>query len=235
MSEFDTNYLLKILPKLIKENDTIKGAIISILSGIVATKEDIKDVIREMDKRFEAVDKRFEAVDKRFEALQIQIDKRFESFLLQMDKRFKAMDGRLKKIELTNKQISLSVNRIESKEGKYLENTVLELMKETLRLENIIPDKIRKEILTDTKGEIFYPGYTTDIDVIVENGNTYLVEVKATTGSENVAHFLQNVALYEKQKGKKITKPIIVTLRINRNTKVLAENQNIRVIAGNIN
>ncbi|MHA1854837.1 MAG: hypothetical protein ACTSYY_02240, partial [Promethearchaeota archaeon] len=84
MNEFDTNYLLDILPKLIKENDTIKGAIISILSGIVATKEDIKDVIREMDKRFEAIqiqmDKRFEAMDKHFEAM----DKRFEA----MDKRF---------------------------------------------------------------------------------------------------------------------------------------------------
>ena len=220
MNEFDTNYLLKILPKLIKENDTIKGAIISILSGVVATKEDIKDVIREMDKRFEA--------------LQLQMDKRFEALLLQMDKRFKSMDERLDALELTNKQLLLSVNRIESKEGKYIENTVLELMKESLKLENILPDKIRREVLSDPNGEIFYPGYTTDIDVLIENGNIYLVEVKATVGSENVAHFLQNVALYEKQKGKKITKPIIVTLRINRNTKALAEIQKIRVIAGNI-
>ncbi len=227
MNEFDTNYLLKILPKLIKENDTIKGAIISILSGVVATKEDIKDIIREMDKRFESM-------DKRFEALQLQLDKRFEALLLQMDKRFKAMDERLDALELTNKQLLLSVNRIETKEGKYLENTVLELMKESLKLENILPDKIRREVLTDPNGEIFYSGYTTNIDVLVENGNIYLVEVKVTVGSENVAHFLQNVALYEKQKGKKITKPIIVTLRINRNTKALAENLNIRVIAGNI-
>ena len=108
-------------------------------------------------------------------------------------------------------------------------------IKESLKLENILPDKIRKEVLTDSKGEIFYSGYTTDIDVLVENGNIYLVEVKATVGSENVAHFLQNVLLYEKLKGKKITKPIIVTLRINRNTKALAENHNIRVITGNVN
>ena len=257
MNEFDTNYLLDILPKLIKENDTIKGAIISILSGIVATKEDIKDVIRAMDKRFEAIqlqmdkrfeaiqlqmDKRFEAMDKRFEAMQLQMnkrfeamDKRFEAMQLQMDKRFNAVDKHLELIELSNKQISLSVNRIESKEGKYLENTVLELMKETLELENILSDKIRGEAITDPDGEIFYPGYTTDIDVLIENGNIYLVEVKATVGSEDIAHFLQNVKLYEKQKGKKITRPIIVALRINQNTKVLAENRNIRVIAGNIN
>ncbi|MHA1721218.1 MAG: hypothetical protein ACTSXK_16995, partial [Promethearchaeota archaeon] len=191
MNEFDTNYLLDILPKLIKENDTIKGAIISILSGIVATKEDIKDVIREMDKRFEAIqiqmdkrfeamdkhfeamdkrfeamDKRFEAMDKRFEAIQIQMnkrfeamDKRFEAIQIQMDKRFEAMDKRFEavnqhftKIESYNKEMSLTLNRIESKEGKYFENTVLELMEETLKLENINPDKIRREFLTDPNG-----------------------------------------------------------------------------------
>jgi len=44
---------LEKLPTLIKENNLIKGAIISALSGVVATKEDIKELIREMDKRFE--------------------------------------------------------------------------------------------------------------------------------------------------------------------------------------
>ena len=62
---------LKILPKLIQEDNQVKGAIITALSGIVATKEDIKQVIEEFDKRFEAM-------DKRFEAMQIQMDKRFE-------------------------------------------------------------------------------------------------------------------------------------------------------------
>ena len=42
MSEIDIDELLKILPKLIRENDTIKGAILSALSGIVATHEDIR-------------------------------------------------------------------------------------------------------------------------------------------------------------------------------------------------
>ncbi|MHA1921423.1 MAG: hypothetical protein ACTSWX_16875, partial [Promethearchaeota archaeon] len=184
MNEFDTNYLLDILPKLIKENDTIKGAIISILSGIVATKEDIKDVIREMDKRFEAIqiqmdkrfeamdkhfeamdkrfeamDKRFEVMDKRFEAIQIQMnqrfeamDKRFEAIQIQMDKRFEAVNQHFTIIESYNKEMSLTLNRIELKEGKYFENTVLELMEETLKLENINPDKIRREFLTDPNG-----------------------------------------------------------------------------------
>ena len=57
MSEIDIDELLKILPKLIRENDTIKGAILSALSGIVATYEDIQELVTQMDKRFEAQDR----------------------------------------------------------------------------------------------------------------------------------------------------------------------------------
>ncbi|MBD3214146.1 MAG: hypothetical protein GF311_16170 [Candidatus Lokiarchaeota archaeon] len=62
MSKIDIDELLKILPKLIRENDTVKGAIISALSGVVATHEDIVELNKAMDKRFEAMDKRFDAL-----------------------------------------------------------------------------------------------------------------------------------------------------------------------------
>ncbi len=71
----DKNELLKLLPKLIREDDEIKGAIITALSGVVATKEDIERIIENSNRRFEAMDKRFEAMDKRFETM----DKRFEN------------------------------------------------------------------------------------------------------------------------------------------------------------
>ena len=74
----DKNELLKLLPKLIREDDEIKGAIITALSGVVATKEDIVRIIENSNRRFEAMDKRFEAMDKRFEALIVQMNKGFE-------------------------------------------------------------------------------------------------------------------------------------------------------------
>ena len=70
---FDKKELLKLLPKLIREDDEIKGAIITALSGVVATKEDIERIIENSNRRFEAMDKRFETMDKRFETM----DKRF--------------------------------------------------------------------------------------------------------------------------------------------------------------
>jgi len=70
----DKNKLLKLLPKLIREDDEIKGAIITALSGVVATKEDIASLIEHSNRRFEEIQKRFEEIEKRFE----EIQKRFE-------------------------------------------------------------------------------------------------------------------------------------------------------------
>ena len=94
MNPIDIDELIRILPTLIRENDTVKGAIITALSGVVATKEDIKELILQMDKRFEAV-------DKRFEAMQQQMDKRFDAMQQQMDKRFTKVETILNEIRQT--------------------------------------------------------------------------------------------------------------------------------------
>jgi hypothetical protein len=72
------------------------------------------------------------------------------------------------------------------------------------------------------------------MDVLVENTNTYLIEVKSTTGSEDITQFLQNAKLFEKFSGKQPTQLILVTLRINQPTYNLAKSQKIHVIAGEI-
>jgi len=101
MSKINIDELLEILPKLIREDDRVKGAIISALSGVVATHEDIVKLTEQMDKRFEAMDKRFEAMDKRFEQMQATMDKRFEQMQATMDKRFETMDKRFEQMQAT--------------------------------------------------------------------------------------------------------------------------------------
>ena len=91
----DKNELIKLLPKLIREDDEIKGAIISALSGVVSTKDDIARIIENSNRRFEAMQVQ---MDKRFEAMQVQMDKRFEAMQVQIDKRFKQVDERFEAI-----------------------------------------------------------------------------------------------------------------------------------------
>ena len=80
MSPIDINELIKILPTLIRENDTVKGAIITALSGVVATKDDIKELIQQMDKRFEVMDKRFTKFEITLNEIKQAIGRPFEQF-----------------------------------------------------------------------------------------------------------------------------------------------------------
>ena len=67
-------------------------------------RELIKQVLVNMDKRFEAVDRRFEAVDKRFEAM----DKRFEAIQDQMEKRFDTLTRRIDRFMIWSFGITVS-------------------------------------------------------------------------------------------------------------------------------
>jgi hypothetical protein len=63
-------------------------------------RELIKQILVEMDKRFDAMDKRFEAVDKRFEA----VDKRFDA----AERRFDALTKRIDRFMIWSFGITVS-------------------------------------------------------------------------------------------------------------------------------
>ncbi|MBD3256545.1 MAG: hypothetical protein GF383_15730, partial [Candidatus Lokiarchaeota archaeon] len=88
MEKINIDELLKILPKLIRENDTVKGAIISALSGVVATHEDVIQLTRAMNERFQKVDERFEAMQRTMEERFQKVDERFEAMQRTMEERF---------------------------------------------------------------------------------------------------------------------------------------------------
>ena len=148
MSEIDIDELLKILPKLIRENDTIKGAILSALSGIVATHEDIQELITQMDKRFEAQDRHFEAIDRRFEAQ----DRRFEA----IDRRFEAIDRHFEIIEQQNRENNSLLRNLDAQLGRSFEQIGRNVVARILEGEGIVVH-LEQEKLYHSEGNFFPP------------------------------------------------------------------------------
>jgi len=236
MKNIDIDELLKILPKLIRENDTVKGAIISALSSVVATKEDIRELIREMNQRFEAVDKRFEAMDRRFEAMQKQMDQRFEAMdrrfeamqkqmdqrfdamQRQLDQRFEAMQRELVSVHMDVKRMTLDVATLSMRSGDDLEIMVRELLADTLTRNKIDVSDVKKVQLVDVKGEVFAPGYNTAVDVVARNGNVHLYEIKYRADQRDAYHFMQVARLYEVINGRKPNRLVMIVLEISNAT-----------------
>ncbi|TXT61080.1 MAG: hypothetical protein BAJALOKI2v1_50048 [Promethearchaeota archaeon] len=256
MSKINIDELLKILPKLIRENDTVKGAIISALSGVVATHEDIVELSKAMNERFESMDKRFESIqnsmnerfksmDKRFESIQNSMnerfesmDKRFESIQQTMDKRFEIlieqMNRGFEEARKDRQELRVSISSISSRSGEKLEELILNMLSDKLVNENIQKSKITHKDLIDREGKVYYKNYTTNVDVVIQNGKTLLMEVKSTADNRDVFDLIQKGKLYELQTGEKYDGLILACLEINRTNFEQAVKQGVRIIAGKI-
>ncbi len=114
------------------------------------------------------MNERFEAVDRRFEA---------------MDRRFDELRG--------------AIDNIGDRGGKGTQKMVLNLLKEYNKLKDIDITHIEKIDLRDKEGVLFPKGYTTDIDVLIENGKTILMEIKFKADYRDMLHFIQVSKLYE--------------------------------------
>ncbi|TFF88155.1 MAG: hypothetical protein EU549_03530 [Promethearchaeota archaeon] len=230
LSKMNKEEFLKLLPKLIRESDEVKGAIITALSGIVATKEDIKNLVEMLDKRFESMDKRFESMDKRFESM----DKRFEA----MDKRFEAlietMNRGFEEAKLDREKLRVSISTLSSRGGFELQNAILNLLKDKLIQENIKSSKIKRIDLSDSEGTVYYENYTTDIDVLIQDSKIILIEIKFHADNRDIFDLIKKAELYKHQYKKNYDELILICLKINQKNYQQAVEQGIRVIAGNI-
>ena len=122
----DKNELLKLLPKLIREDDEIKGAIITALSGVVATKEDIASLIEHSNRRFEEIEKRFEEIEKRFE----ETHRRFE----EAAKERRDMQDSMVVLRETMGEVLQKVDRIET-DVKNGNKEIMDYLKEQFETE----------------------------------------------------------------------------------------------------
>jgi hypothetical protein len=238
---------LRLLPKLIRENDEVKGAIISALSEVVATKDDIKLVIKKADerfeklvksiklgieesnKRFEKMDERFEKMDKRFE----KMDERFEK----MDKRFEKMDKRFQALQrqtnLNYTKLRSAIDNLGSRGGIGLEEMVLKLLKEQHKLKDINISRIERKTIVDEDGDIFPQRYSTDIDILMENDKLILMEIKFKVDNRDIYHFVQVSKLYEILY-EKPDELWVLTLEISPKTLNISNQFPVKVIYGHI-
>ncbi|MGV9173952.1 MAG: DUF3782 domain-containing protein, partial [Promethearchaeia archaeon] len=190
---------------------------------------------RNMNERFEQMDKRFERIDKRFETMQRNMNERFE----QMDKRFETLVQEMKRgFEEARKErevLRVSIATISSRSGEKLEELILNILSERLLQENIDRSNISRKTLIDREGQVFYENYQTDIDVLIENGRTILIEVKSTADNRDIFSLQKKGELFNSMHDEEYDELMIICLEINQFNFEQAVQQGIHVVAGEIN
>ena len=210
----DIDELIRILPKLIRENDTVKGAIISALSGVVATRDDIKELIREMDKRFEAMDKRFEAMQQQIDKGFTETNKKFETVFRRLDEIAIGADV---SFELFCIDMIKNIFKAEGRPVPYIEQ----------RRHFVDPNHDVHPDTTDVEIDLFYP----DPPLIGE------VTYRAST-MDKLDTFIKKIAFMERTTFKKAARRYFCALEIDPNLyspyQIKAQKHQITVITKQI-
>lgn len=145
-------------------------------------------------------------MDKRFEALQLQLDNNFQ-------------------------ELRSSIDNIGDRAGKGLQRAVIKLLKAQNKIRDIDFSKIQRLPIIDTDGVVFPKGFTSDIDVLMENGKTILLEIKFKIDSGEISHFYDLATLYEKLY-KKPDELWVLSLEISPRTLANAARYPMKIIYG---
>ena len=114
-----------------------------------------------------------------------------------------------------------------------MEDTIIEILNDELIRENIQASRIHKELMVDEEGIVFPKNFSTDIDVLIENDKTILIEVKYRIDNYDIFTFLKLAELYERTR-KAFDQLLIITLEIKRLHLNYANKQGLKVIAGKV-
>jgi hypothetical protein len=212
------------------------------------------DIIAEHSKRIEELSRRIEETNKvlmdhsrRLEELTKAVQEQGEilaehtKILAEHSKRLeeltRAVQEQGKRIEELARKVgeqSAVLGSIGRRWGRNLEKMVIELYRHVLEEKGIIPEKIERFTYIDTDGRYYVKGSRIEFDIYIHNDKVYLVEVKSHADIEGVEWFYKRAEIYEKIRGRKPDKLVLVAVHIDEDAYERAKELGIEVIYGAI-
>jgi hypothetical protein len=212
------------------------------------------DIIAEHSKRIEELSRRIEETNKvlmdhsrRLEELTKAVQEQGEilaehtKILAEHSKRLeeltRAVQEQGKRIEELARKVgeqSAVLGSIGRRWGRNLEKMVIELYRHVLEEKGIIPEKIERFTYIDTDGRYYVKGSRIEFDIYIHNDKVYLVEVKSHADIEDVEWFYKRAEIYEKIRGRKPDKLVLVAVHIDEDAYERAKELGIEVIYGAI-
>jgi hypothetical protein len=202
--------------------------------------EEHSKIIVEHSKRIEELSKRVEEHSKKLEEhskiLQEHL-KRLEELSRRVEEMNRVLMEHSKRIEELAREVGkqgVVLGSIGRRWGRDLEKIVLELYRHVLEERGIIPEKIEKFTYVDVDGRYYVKGSKIEFDIYLHNARVYLVEIKLHADVEDVEWLYKRAEIYEKIRGRKPDKLLLIAVHIDEDAYERAKELGIEVIYGAI-
>jgi hypothetical protein len=130
--------------------------------------------------------------------------------------------------------VEASMGTLGRRVGKDLEKMILKIYKEQLIQLGINPEKAKRFRYIDKEGKYGRKGKEYEFDIVISDEHTDVLEVKTRTKKEDVEWFLDNVESIKSLFDKPLRRKVIVTVHIDDDALIKANELGIDVIYGNI-
>lgn len=119
----------------------------------------------------------------------------------------------IKRMDGMQTWMDYNFGNLRNQKGQQLEDMVAMALRYGLENPTIKPESLRlQQKLVDTTGEVFYKGYTSEVDLMTENGELTVFEVKATAKVGDVYLFAQKMKLIAIQHPGQPVKGVLICL-----------------------
>ncbi|MDI6734692.1 MAG: DUF3782 domain-containing protein [bacterium] len=207
----EEDHIRRILPLLLKRDIQFRREINVILTETFPTREEMKQILdelrifrKETQQRFEATDKRFEQIDKRFEEMQKEMHLGFEQqrkeMYLRFEQQHKEMYLGFEQQHKETKRLGISLRALGSRWGKEAEVTIRKTLQELL-LKKIEAKEVSEWKIKDKEGKVGAPNSQIQVDLLIRNGQHFLVEIKSSADEAHVDRLYKIGELYTEKVG----------------------------------
>jgi len=235
--EQDPQFVL-FIEGIISEKFPRRDEFARLLDELTATRQEQRQGFQRVDERFEGVDRRLEQADQRFD----QVDRRLEGVdqrLEQVDQRFEQVDQRFEQVtqemrdqgakltqeirdqgdRLTQEMrdlrdwVELIAGHLQTRVGRSLEDIVAGALRLGLSRPDIDPQNVRlRQKISDPTGLVYKPGKQKEVDLVAQDGELLVFEVKSAPDVDDVDEFADKVELVRLQNPDRLVTGVFVAV-----------------------
>ena len=219
---------------------------------LTATRQEQRQSFQKVDERFEGVDQRLGGIDQRFEGIDQRFDKvdqRFDKVDQRFDKVdqcFEGVDQRLEGLtqemrdqgakltqEMRNLRdwVELIAGRLQTRVGRNLEDIVAGALRLGLSRPDIDPKNVRlRQKISDPTGLVYKPGKQKEVDLIAQDGELLVFEVKSAPDVDDVDEFADKVELVRLQNPDRLVTGVFVAVGAEADVRQFCTRRGVQLI-----
>ena len=204
---------------------------------------DLRDIVRELAQAQVRTEARLEALTARVDTLAIRMEElaqaqartearlealtaRVDTLAVRMEELAQAQLRTENEVTRLRRTIEMQIGGLGARWGMQAEEAFRNGMKTILEE---VGFRAERYLTYDTEGEVFGRPDQVELDVVIQDGQVIVIEIKSSLDRGQVHLFSRKVAFYTRKTGQQVARRIIITPFTEKGARALAEELGIEI------